>query len=98
MYGKVKRLRHHGKRLTNREVAQASYVEGYLTLVGIKGTYVLEVYRPNSQVGPSLFPALYEAKLITMHDGGMLFKGEERPDGDAGPAFVQEWSVMVEPR
>lgn len=98
MYGKVKRLRRHGKRLTNREVAQAPYVEGNLTLVGLKGMYVLEVCRPDSQVRPGLLPVLYEAKLITMHNGGMLFKGEERPAGDDGPAFVQEWSVMIEPR
>jgi hypothetical protein len=25
----------------------------------------------------------------------MLLYGEERPQGDAGPAYVQEWSVMV---
>ena len=33
-----------------------------------------------------------------MHGNKMLFKGEERPQGDAGPAFVQEWSVIIETR
>jgi hypothetical protein len=38
---------------------------------------------------------LYDARLVTMHGNKMLFKGEERPQGDAGPAYVQEWSVLV---
>jgi hypothetical protein len=58
--------------------------------------FVLQVKDPNSQVGDSLFPRLYEARLTTMHGDKMLFKGEERPQGDAGPALVQEWSVVVE--
>jgi hypothetical protein len=98
MYGKVKRLRERGRRLSNREIAQAPYVEGALTLFGLQNTFVLEVKAANSQVGPSLFPTLYETRLISMHGGGMLFKGEERPQGEDGPAYVQEWSVMVEPR
>jgi hypothetical protein len=97
MYGKVKRLRQCGARLSNRDVSQAPYVEGELTLAAVRSTYILEVKDPASQVGASLFPALYEARLTTMHGSAMLFKGEERPKGDDGPAFVQEWSVMIAP-
>ena len=98
MHGKVKRLRDQGKRLSDREIGQAPHVEGALTLFALRSSYVLEVKNPASQVGPSLFPSLYDVRLVTMHGGGMLFKGEERPQGDAGPAYVQEWSVMIEPR
>jgi hypothetical protein len=97
MYGKVKRLRERGRRLSNREISQISAVEGELTLAAVRSTYVLEVRPRNSQVGGGLLPALYEARLVAMHTGGMLFRGEERPQGDDGPAFVQEWSVMIEP-
>jgi hypothetical protein len=98
MYGKVKRLRERGRRLSNREISQAPHVEGALTLCCLQGSYVLEVKDPNSQVGASLVPELYDARLTTMHNGGMLFKGEERPQGNDGPAYVQEWSVLTEPR
>ena len=96
MCGKVKRLREGGRRLSNRELARAPYVEGALTLFGLQNTFVLEVKNPNSQVGPSLFPTLYEARLVSMHGGGRLFRAEERPQGDDGPAYVQELSVMIE--
>jgi hypothetical protein len=97
MYGKVKRLRERGRRLNDREIAQAPHVEGELTLFGVQMSYVLEVKNPASQVGDSLFPRLYDARLTTMHSDGMLFKGEERPDGETGPAYVQEWSVKLTP-
>ena len=57
---------------------------------------MLTVTDPNSQVGGSLIPQLYDARLVTMHGTKMLFKGEERPQGDAGPAYVQEWAVQLE--
>jgi hypothetical protein len=98
MYGKVKCLRDHGRRLSNREINQMPAVEGALTLAAVRSTYVLTVRRHDSQVRPGLLPDLYEVHLVAMHTGGMLFRGEERPQGDDGPAYVQEWSVMVEPR
>jgi hypothetical protein len=95
MYGKVKRLRDHGRRLSNREINQMAAIEGALTLAAVRSTYILQVRRHDSQVGPGLLPDLYEARLVAMHTGGMLFRGEERPQGDEGPAYVQEWSVMI---
>jgi hypothetical protein len=96
MYGKVKRLRDHGRRLSNREINQMPAVEGELTFAALRSTYLLEVRPRNSQVGPGLLPSLYEARLVAMHTGGMLFRGEERPQGDDGPTYVQEWSVRFE--
>lgn len=98
MYGKVKRLRERGSRLSDRDIAKAPHVEGEVTLAGLGPVLVAQVRDPNSQVGTGLLPQLYDARLISMHGGKMLFKGEERPQGDAGPAYVQEWAVVVEPR
>lgn len=96
MYGKVKRLRAAGKRLTAQDIARAEYVAGELTLAGLGTTTLLTLKDPNSQIGDSLLPDLYEVRMTTMHGNKMLFKGEERPQGDAGPAIVQEWAVVVE--
>ncbi len=98
MYGKVKQLRERGTRLSDRDIAKAAHVEGEVTLAGLGPTLVAQVRDPNSQVGTGLLPQLYDARLISMHGEKMLFKGEERPNGDAGPAYVQEWAVVVEPR
>lgn len=96
MIGKVKRLRNAGKRLTDQDIARAQHTEGEIRLAGLGATLVLSVTDANAQVGGSLIPQLYDARLITMHGTKMLFKGEERPQGDAGPAYVQEWSVLLE--
>ena len=93
MFGKVKLLRKRGQRLSDRDIGQAPFVEGSVRVYGLGGCIVASVTDPASQVGDPLIPLLYEAKLTTMTDGGMLLKGEERPQGDAGPAYVQEWSV-----
>ncbi|WP_288379849.1 hypothetical protein [uncultured Massilia sp.] len=96
MFGKVKQLRRGGKRLPNHEIQSSNYVEGEVRVYGLAGVIVACVTKADSQVADPLIPLLYDAKLISMHGSGMLFKGEERPQGDAGPAFIQEWSVMVE--
>lgn len=96
MYGKVKQLRNRGVRLSDHDIGRASFVQGEVTVYGMAGTIMAAVVDPNSQVGEPLLPPLYDAKLVTMNSYGMLFKGEERPQGDKGPAYIQEWSVMVE--
>jgi hypothetical protein len=98
MYGKVKRLRQRGQRLSDRDIANAPFVEGELSLFSMGGVFVLSVRDPNSQTAASLYPELHEARLVGMQRGKMAFKGEERPQGDDGPAFVQEWSVLIAPR
>lgn len=95
MYGKVKRLRAAGKRLSDHEISRLQPVEGEVRVFGLAGVIVASVSNPNSQVGDPLLPLLYDARLITMHGHGMLIKGEERPQGDTGPSYIQEWSVMV---
>lgn len=98
MYGKVKRLRERGKRLSDRDIANAPFVEGELSLFSMGGAFVLSVRDPNSQTAGSLYPELHDARLVGMQRGKMAFKGEERPQGEEGPAFVQEWSVLVDQR
>lgn len=56
--------------------------------------YVLTLRAPNDNVNPPL-AELFDARLIVMHHDGMRFIGTERPQGDDGPAYVQEWSVII---
>ena len=93
MFAKVKKLRHQGKRLSDREIGASLATEGELKVYGVGSAIQANVTDPNSQVGDPLLPTLYEARITTMHGLSMLLKGEERPQGDAGPAYVQEWSV-----
>ncbi|SFD83036.1 hypothetical protein SAMN05216204_1403 [Massilia yuzhufengensis] len=67
-----------------------------MRVYGLGGTIVASVTASNSQTGEPLLPVLYDARLTTMHGTKMLFKGEERPQGDAGPAYIQEWSAVTE--
>jgi len=98
MYGKVKRLRERGARLSDHDIGRAVPMEGALVVASVGGALVAEVFNPNSQVGPGLLPPLYDVRLLGMHNGKILLKGEERPNGATGPAYVQEWSIAVEPR
>lgn len=97
MYGKVKRLRDRGKRMSDQQIAAAQFVEGEVRVYGLGASIVASVMDPRSQVGDALLPELYDVRLTTMHGPGMLLKGEERPQGDSGPAFIQEWSVRFGP-
>lgn len=80
--------------MSDREIAAAPFVEGELVVHGVAGVIIAQVKPPNTQVGDPLL-VLYDARLTTMHGAGMLFKGEERPQGNDGPAYVQEWSVRL---
>lgn len=92
MIAKVKLLRQRGQRMSDNEIARATFVEGELVVHGMGGMILAELQRPGNQVAEPLL-MLYEAKLTTMHGPGMLLKGEERTQGDKGPAYIQEWSV-----
>lgn len=65
-------------------------------IANLAGTMLLEVKNWNSTSGEPLIPTLYELSITGMHGNKMMFKGEERPPGDAGPAYVQEWSVLID--
>lgn len=78
--------------MSDHQIAAAVPVEGELVVHGMRGMIMAEVQQPNSQATAPLL-VLYEVRLTTMHGAGMLLKGEERPEGDKGPAYIQEWSV-----
>lgn len=94
MHGKVKTLRESGKRMSDQKIAAAIPVEGEIRVYGIGNTIQAAVVDPNSQVSAPLL-VLYEARITTMHGSSMLLKGEERPQGETGPAYIQEWSVRL---
>lgn len=95
MFAKVKRLRERGQRMSDQQIAAALPVEGELRVYGMGGAIEATITDPRSQVGEPLIPILHEARLTTMHGPGMLLKGEERPQGEKGPAYIQEWSVRL---
>jgi len=96
MHGKVKRLRERGKRLSDNEIGRALFVEGEVRVYGLGSSIVASVSDPKSQIGDPLIPVLHDVRLATMHGPGMLLRGEERPQGDTGPAYIQEWSIRTD--
>ncbi len=95
MQVRVKQLRERGQRMSDRQIDSAIPVEGELRVYGLGGAIQATLTDPNSQVAEPLL-LLHEVKLTTMHGAGMLLKGEERPQGDKGPAYIQEWSVRFD--
>lgn len=97
MYGKVKRLRHHGQRLSDQEIANAKPIEGELSMAGQQWTLerVMSLRNPNDHVSAPLIPDLCRAELVGLRNGKMMLWGVERPQGEGGPEFIQEWSVVV---
>lgn len=51
MFGKVKRLRTGGRRLSTHDIQRADFVEGELRVYGLAGVIVASVSNPDSQVG-----------------------------------------------
>jgi hypothetical protein len=98
MYVKAKQLCTRGQRRSHQEIAADDGKVGELTLAMVGHTYQLNLNDHNSSTDAPLFPVLHDAALITMGGERMMFKGIEKPQGEAGPGYVQEWSVQVIPR
>lgn len=100
MHGKVKRLRQRGARLSDQDVANLQPVEGILVMAAHQWTMerVMSLRNPNDQVNAPLIPDLCDVRLMGLQNGKMLLKGIERPQGEDGPEYIQEWSVLVEER
>jgi hypothetical protein len=98
MYVKVKRLRRQGQRLTDKEIANAQPIEGELSMAGHQWTLerVVSLRNRNDTVSPPLIPDLCRVELIGLLYGKMRLRGIERPQGEQGPEFIQEWAVAVE--
>jgi hypothetical protein len=98
MHVRAKQLRERGRRRSNQEISSDPGKVGELTVAAVGASYQANLNDADSSVSAPLFPILHDMRLTTLHGEGMLFKGEERPQGDAGPAYTQEWSVRLEPR
>ncbi len=100
MYAKVKRLRHRGQRLSDKDISNTEPIEGVLSMSGHQWNLerVVSLQQRNNQVAPPLIPDLCRVELIGLGNGKMHLRGIERPQGDGGPEFIQEWSVVVVPR
>lgn len=100
MYAKVKRLRNRGQRLTDQEIANATPVEGILVMSGQQWNLerVIALRHPNDHVSEPLIPILCDVRLTGLQNSKMMLWGVERPQGEKGPEFIQEWSVLVVPK
>jgi len=72
------------KRRSSHDIARSDYLEAEVRVYSLVGVIVSSVSNPDSQVGGSLLPALYDVELIN-NEHGMPFKGEKRHHGKAGP-------------
>jgi hypothetical protein len=98
MYVRVKQLRERGQRRHNQDIGADPGRVGELTFAFVGSSSQLNLNDPDSSVHAPLYPVLGDARLTSMHGEKMLYKGEERPQGDNGPAYVQEWAVQLERR
>lgn len=96
MYSIVKRLRIRGLRKHDRDIQSDQGAGGDLTLAMCGGGAELKLSSDDGSRQEPIIPVLVDAKLVTMHGDKMLFRGTER--GEGGAEYVQEWSVMVQPK
>lgn len=82
--------------MSDQQIAAALPVEGELRVYILGASTVATLIDSGRQVDNELLPTLHEARVTTMHGASMLLKGEERPQGDKGPAYIQEWSVRFD--
>lgn len=97
MHGQVKWLRERGKRLSGHAIGAALAIAGEVRMFGLEASTVASVTDPNSRVGGSLLPLLYDARVTTMQNAGMLIEGEERPEGDEGPGLCSGVVRQIRP-
>jgi hypothetical protein len=100
MHGKVKQLRNRGVRLSDRDIANLPATQGELVMAAHQWSMerVMSLRSPNDSVSPPLIPDLCDVRLMGLQNGKMLLKGVERPQGEDGPEYIQEWTVVVAPR
>ena len=70
MHGQVKRLRERSKRLSGHAIGAALAIAGEVRMFGLGASTVASVTDPNSRVGGSLLPLLYDARVTTMQNAG----------------------------
>lgn len=99
MYCKVKRLRRHGERISDREISADPGIVGHMTICQVETTIMAKVHGARDDARRvALFPELHRAKVVGMNGDRMLFQGWERvgnQDDPASPMIKQEWAVQV---
>lgn len=95
MLVKVKILRRHGVRRSDREIGADAGTDGNLTLYQSSGSCELKLFADDGSRQEPIIPMLFDARLVTMHNNKMLFQGLERQGEIADAQYFQEWSVMV---
>jgi len=95
MLCKVKILRVRGARRSSHEIASDIGIDGDLTLASCGGTFELKLAAADDSQQKAIIPIMYDARLVTMHGNGMLFRGLERTGAPDSAQYLQEWSVMV---
>jgi hypothetical protein len=99
MYSIIKRLREGGERRSDRDISSDPGTIGHLTVFAVKGVSVASLHAAGSTGSDDpLIPMLFRAKLCTLHNDRLLFKGYERPVGQEGvdsDRNRQEWAVQV---
>lgn len=96
MYSTVKTLRSRGKKKDMREIQSDPGVSGDLVLALCGSLYELKIHATDDSTMQPIIPSLLDARLISMHNGKMLFRGFEQ--GSDGAEWAQEWSVLAMPR
>ncbi len=99
MYSKVKRLRNHGARRSDREIGSDPGVVGHVTMATVGTTREMKLHGAgdDSQRKP-VIPILFNPAIVTMNGNRLLFSGVERhgaQDDKNVATFLQEWAVEV---
>lgn len=95
MLVKVKILRAHGARRSDREIGSDAGADGNLSLYRSGGRYELKLFADDGSRQEPIIPVLFDARLVTMHGNKMLFQGLECRGEIADAQHFQEWSVLV---
>lgn len=94
-------LRHRGRRLSDRDIANATRFRGVVQMrhadyLRMGRVDVLELRKPDSVLADGVIACLYEPRLVEWREHLMLIRGFELA-GDTDQRFgaVQEWRLEM---
>ena len=97
MYSIVKERRRNGRPKSTRDLANEPGCIGHLSVHRVGGYVVASLQEcDSSRPDAKPLPDLYDVSLVGLGGEIMILRGYQRPgQEESGPAYVQEWSVMV---
>ncbi len=99
MYVKVKRLRRHGERLSDLDIAADGGTVGHMAVSQVEAVVVAKLFAAGDESrNVAVMPELWRARIVAMGADKMLFEGFERIGDKVVPdaAMIrQEWAVQV---